>query len=244
MQEKQELSREAAQAQWYAGKNFANLCVSASWRVAFAFWLWLVHVGEKVSDIGLHGLRGSELQQRLCAWLKQFDVAEKRRHLAGRLSRGMKQKLNIARALMHDPEILFLDEPTAGLDPETSEEFLQHLRRFIAGRTRTVFLCSHRLEEVELLCKSVAIIDHGSILACGAIAALRRQLWPERVGWIDFLEPRALLRGAAPGQRVAAARSICHSACKASQPKVPTGLSPKILLQFVSTNLYLASPKN
>ncbi|MCG3157246.1 MAG: Vitamin B12 import ATP-binding protein BtuD [bacterium] len=140
---------------------------------------------------GLYGLRSSELQQRLSALLEQFDLAEKRRDLAGSLSKGMKQKLSIARALIHDPEILFLDEPTAGLDPETSEDLLQYLRRFIAGRTRTVFLCSHRLEEVELLCEAVAIIDHGSLLAGGAIAELRRQLWPERVWWIDFLEPRA-----------------------------------------------------
>ncbi|MDZ7267195.1 MAG: ABC transporter ATP-binding protein [candidate division KSB1 bacterium] len=139
---------------------------------------------------GLYGLRGSALRQRLGSLLEQFDLAEKRRDLAGSLSKGMKQKLSIARALIHDPEILFLDEPTAGLDPETSEELLHYLRRFITGRPRTVFLCSHRLEEVELLCEAVAIIDHGSLLASGTIAELRRQLWPERVWWIDFLEPR------------------------------------------------------
>lgn len=138
----------------------------------------------------LYGLGGSRLEARIVSLLAMFGLTEQRKTLVGTFSKGMKQKLAIARALIHDPEILFLDEPTAGLDPEASEDLLQYLRKFIADKKRTVFLCSHRLEEVEFLCEAIAIIHRGRTLASGAIADLRSQLWPELSFRVRFLELR------------------------------------------------------
>jgi ABC-2 type transport system ATP-binding protein len=108
-----------------------------------------------------------------------FNLEEKRKEYAGSLSKGMKQKLSIARALVHEPEILFLDEPTAGLDPEASEDLLHYLKKYVKDGERTVFLCSHRLEEVEGLCEKVAIIYQGRILASGSIPELAKKIWGE-----------------------------------------------------------------
>jgi len=127
----------------------------------------------------LYGLKGNELTSRMNALLEMFGLAERRDDLVGTFSKGMKQKLSIARELIHDPEILFLDEPTAGLDPEAAEELLQYLKRFVENKRRTIFLCSHRLEEVEFLCDSIAIIFKGKILITGKIEELINNLWKE-----------------------------------------------------------------
>jgi ABC-2 type transport system ATP-binding protein len=136
----------------------------------------------------LYGLADRQLNTRIEALLGMFGLAGKREIIVGNFSKGMKQKLAIARALIHDPEILFLDEPTAGLDPETSEEVMQYLQNYIENGKRTIFLCSHRLEEVERLSQAIAIIYQGRILAGGTIAELRERLWKERCYLIRLIE--------------------------------------------------------
>ena len=127
----------------------------------------------------LYGIRGDELRSRIGFLLDMFGLSDRRKDLVGKFSKGMKQKLSIARELIHDPEILFLDEPTAGLDPEASEELLQYLKKFVEERKRTIFLCSHRLEEAEFLCDSIAVIFKGKILITGNLRELIRNLWKE-----------------------------------------------------------------
>ena len=85
---------------------------------------------------------------------------------AGRLSRGMRQRLGLAQALLSEPELLLLDEPTNGLDPEASQEVLQLLRRLATEGGVTIVLSSHLLHEVEGLCSRVAILNEGRLLAC------------------------------------------------------------------------------
>jgi ABC-2 type transport system ATP-binding protein len=88
-----------------------------------------------------------------------------------RYSQGMRQRLGVARALLADPELLILDEPTNGLDPAGIHEFRLMIRGFV-GEGRTVLLSSHLLGEIERICENAAIVDRGRVVAQGAIAAL------------------------------------------------------------------------
>ncbi len=90
-------------------------------------------------------------------------------------SGGMMQRLSLARALMHDPEVLFLDEPSAGLDPQTRLLLWELVREYNRGG-KTILLTTHNMEEADALCRRIAIIDHGRILALGAPAELKASL--------------------------------------------------------------------
>ena len=108
-------------------------------------------------------------------YLRLLDLWDRRDSLAGTLSKGMKQKLAIARALLHEPRVLFLDEPTSALDPEaakTVREFIETLR----GKRRTVFICTHNLDEAERLCDRIAVFRQ-RLIAVDTPEALRRKLF-------------------------------------------------------------------
>jgi ABC-2 type transport system ATP-binding protein len=136
----------------------------------------------------LYGLDGGILSDRIEELLELFDLKERSEELIGSFSKGMKQKLSIARALIHKPEILFLDEPTAGLDPEASWELLAYLKKYVHSDHGTVFLCSHRLEEVESLCDHVAFLDRGGLLASGSLDELSKSIWPKPSYLIELNE--------------------------------------------------------
>jgi ABC-2 type transport system ATP-binding protein len=110
------------------------------------------------------GMSRKERQERAARLLSQFGLLERADEKVIVYSGGMAQRLLIARALMHDPDILFLDEPTAGLDPQ-SRLFLWDIIRDLHARGLTVMLTTHDMEEAEKLCGRVAIMDHGKILA-------------------------------------------------------------------------------
>ena len=112
-------------------------------------------------------------------YLRMLGLWERRQDEAGTFSKGMKQKLAIARSLLHEPRILFLDEPTAALDPEASHlvrEFIEELRK----EGRTIFLCTHNLDEADRLCDRVAVF-RTRLLALDTPAALRKQLFGRSV---------------------------------------------------------------
>ena len=111
--------------------------------------------------------------------LRLLGLWERRRHLAGTLSKGMRQKLAIARAMLHGPEILFLDEPTAGLDPEAAK-VVRELIEALRSRERTIFLCTHNLDEADRLCDRVALFNR-SLIAIGEPQELRDRLYGRRV---------------------------------------------------------------
>jgi ABC-2 type transport system ATP-binding protein len=136
----------------------------------------------------LYSLSGDVRSNRIKELLEVFDLKERSGDLVGSFSKGMKQKLAIARALIHEPEVLFLDEPTAGLDPEASWELLRYLKKYVHTRHRTVFLCSHRLEEVESLCDHVAFLDRGILLASGSMDELSKSIWPKPSYLIELKE--------------------------------------------------------
>jgi ABC-2 type transport system ATP-binding protein len=108
-------------------------------------------------------------------YLRLLGLWERRTEAAGTFSKGMRQKLAIARALLHEPRVLFLDEPTSGLDPEAAllvREFIEGLR----SEGRTIFLCTHNLDEADRLCDRIAVFNT-RLLALDTPAALRRQLF-------------------------------------------------------------------
>ncbi|HET9847390.1 MAG TPA: ABC transporter ATP-binding protein [Candidatus Dormibacteraeota bacterium] len=98
------------------------------------------------------------------AILQKVDLAEKARSTVGKLSGGQKQRFSIATALVNEPRVLFLDEPTTGLDPQARRN-LWELAKSIRGEGRTIVLTTHYMDEAETLCDRVAIMDHGKILA-------------------------------------------------------------------------------
>src|SRR2546428_703815 len=109
------------------------------------------------------------------AILKKVDLAEKARSTVGKLSGGQKQRFSIATALVNEPKILFLDEPTTGLDPQARRN-LWELAQSIRAEGRTIFLTTHYMDEAETLCDRVAIMDHGKILAMEPPDALIQRL--------------------------------------------------------------------
>jgi ABC-2 type transport system ATP-binding protein len=118
----------------------------------------------------------TERQSRIRELLEFFDLWERRNDKAGTFSKGMRQKLAIAKAVVHRPEVLFLDEPSAGLDPKAAKDIRDLMDRMSRQEKRTIVLCTHNLEEAERLCSRVMIIRKGATLATGSIEDLRRKL--------------------------------------------------------------------
>ncbi|MHB8174382.1 MAG: ATP-binding cassette domain-containing protein [Nitrospirota bacterium] len=106
-------------------------------------------------------------QERVAELLERVGLTKKADELAATFSGGMRRRLDIARVLVHKPEILFLDEPTSGLDPQSRRVVWDMLQGFMKDYNMTIFLTTHYMEEAEALCTRVAIIDYGSIIAMG-----------------------------------------------------------------------------
>jgi ABC-2 type transport system ATP-binding protein len=123
----------------------------------------------------LYGLNPKQRQRRIKELLELVSLTNRRHDIVGTFSRGMKQRLAIARALINDPELLFLDEPTAGLDPEGRRDMRDLLLRLVRASNRTIFICSHDLNEIQRLCSRIAILKQGKLLACDSLPNLARQ---------------------------------------------------------------------
>lgn len=113
----------------------------------------------------IYGLRGSDLRRRIDDVLEFVDLTKFKNVVVKNYSGGMMRRLEIARALMHNPQILFLDEPTLGLDPQTRAHIWDYILDLRRKYNITVFLTTHYMDEAEKLCNRVAIIDHGKIVA-------------------------------------------------------------------------------
>lgn len=124
-----------------------------------------------VQQAGFYGINKSEALTRAEIWLKKLNLWEKRTHLTRELSGGMKRRVMIARALMHEPKLLILDEPTAGVDIELRRSLWQFLRELNEQGT-TVILTTHYLEEAENLCRHIGIIQHGQLIKNTTMKAL------------------------------------------------------------------------
>jgi ABC-2 type transport system ATP-binding protein len=120
---------------------------------------------------GLYGLSGRTLAARVAAALALTSLADRARDPPVEFSGGMRRRLNIACALLHEPQILLLDEPTVGVDPQSRNAIFETIK-VLAGEGRTVVYTTHYMEEVERLCDRVVIIDHGRVLADDTLAGL------------------------------------------------------------------------
>ena len=128
----------------------------------------------------MHGLNGRFAQQRIQAVLQAVDLADVAERRFSHFSSGMKQRLAIARSLLHRPQILFLDEPSRSLDPTATQRLHELLRRLQAEQELTLFFITHDLAEAEVMCDEVALMHQGRIRVQGSPAQLRQQLRPFR----------------------------------------------------------------
>jgi ABC-2 type transport system ATP-binding protein len=123
----------------------------------------------------LYGLSGAQRRARTEHLMRLLGVWDARRQRLRTFSKGMKQKIAIARALIHEPRVLFFDEPTAALDPESAKTVRDHLVDLIEEERCTVLLCTHNLAEAERICHRVSIVQEGRVLAEGTPTELRAQ---------------------------------------------------------------------
>ncbi|MBV9760931.1 MAG: ATP-binding cassette domain-containing protein [Acidobacteriaceae bacterium] len=123
----------------------------------------------------LHGMGGAELKSRVSSLLERFGLAAAAARIARTYSGGMQRKLDIAMGLIHRPEILFLDEPTTGLDPEARSDLWDEIAR-LSTKGLTILLTTHYLEEADRLARQVAIVDRGRVVTEGTPESLKAEL--------------------------------------------------------------------
>lgn len=122
----------------------------------------------------LYGVDPDQVSKKVQLLLEQFSLDSRGDDPVREFSKGMKQRLALARTLLHDPELIFLDEPTSGLDPVSARE-VQNLILSLSNRGKTIFLCTHNLEEAQRLCHRVAVLQHGRLIAEGTPRELSRR---------------------------------------------------------------------
>ncbi len=180
---------------------------------------------ENLSFFGkLYGLRGADLSARVGEMLAAVELTDRATQLVKTFSGGMKRRLNLAVALVHRPNLLVLDEPTTGVDPQSRNHIFEQVRGQNAAGL-TVIYTSHYMEEVQALCPRLAILDHGRILANDSLPNLLRRLDSTAVLTLDH--PAAALDAvrAVPGVRSAEAAGATLTVTARELPS----LLPKLL---------------
>jgi ABC-2 type transport system ATP-binding protein len=144
----------------------------------------------------LYGIGGADLKRRCDQVLALVNLADRANEKPSTFSGGMKRRLNIAAALMHDPQLLILDEPTVGVDPQSRNAIFDTLEQ-LKAMGRSLIYTSHYMEEVERLADHIVIIDHGKVLADESPAALHRRLPAQAALRVELADgaPGALLEG-------------------------------------------------
>ena len=154
----------------------------------------LVYLGQ------LKGLTRADAQRRAAGWLERFDLAARAKSKVQELSHGLQQKVQIIASLLHDPDLLILDEPFQGLDP-VNVDAVRALIRELRAQGKTIILSAHEMSQVERLCERLALLHGGRIILYGALADLKRQFAPNALeispplpleGWpeVDRVEMR------------------------------------------------------
>ncbi len=142
-----------------------------------ANFIWSLSVEENLHFYGmLYGLTGKKRKDKVKSLISLFDLEEHRDVPFDRLSTGMKQRLSLAKSLLNDPALLFLDEPTVGLDPGVSIRIRDQVRSVQKARGMTVLLTTHNMKEAESLCSRIAFLKEGKILAIGTVQDLKKMV--------------------------------------------------------------------
>jgi len=134
------------------------------------------------------GLSLGAASKRAVQLIDAFGLSDRRKAMADQLSGGQARRLMIARALVHQPDVLFLDEPTAGLDPQTRVN-LWDILRTLHEQGQTILLTTHYMEEAEALCDKIAVVDHGKVLASGTVDSLKEEAGAVTVVTVRYEEP-------------------------------------------------------
>ena len=139
--------------------------------------LYLRMTGQEYLDFygRVYRLDAAQRQERSRKWLEYFGLAEVAKQPMGQYSKGMRQKLALARTLLHEPPVLLLDEPTSAMDPE-SAQLVRNAIASLRTEQRTIIICTHNLVEAEMLANKIAIIYRGRILTSGTVEELKRKL--------------------------------------------------------------------
>ena len=127
----------------------------------------------------LYGIRGADLERRVTSILQTLGLDDRADQRVATFSGGMQRRLNLGAALVHEPRLLLLDEPTAGVDPQSRNRLFDEIRRLHADGM-TIVYTSHYMEEVQALCSRIGIIDHGRLIACDTLSNLLQRL-PARI---------------------------------------------------------------
>lgn len=125
----------------------------------------------------LFGISKEESRKRALALLERLELTDAKDKKLTTYSTGMRQRLSLARAMIHTPKILFLDEPTSGLDPESAQSVNNMIKELASDKGTTVFLCTHQLRYAQEVCSSYGLINDGTLLAVGSLEALRSRIF-------------------------------------------------------------------
>jgi linearmycin/streptolysin S transport system ATP-binding protein len=137
---------------------------------------------------GLYNLTAAKFRERAADALTLVELSDRRDHKVKTFSGGMKRRINIAAALLHDPELLLLDEPTVGVDPQSRNAIFENLVE-LKRRGKTLVYTTHYMEEAEKLCDRIVIIDHGKVIANDTVHGLYRRLPPSQSVFLQIDEP-------------------------------------------------------
>ncbi|MCW6159666.1 MAG: ATP-binding cassette domain-containing protein [Candidatus Micrarchaeales archaeon] len=129
----------------------------------------------------MYGVNMRNVNEKMDSVLRLVDLLDKQHVRMKYYSGGMRRRLELARGLLHEPKILFLDEPTLGLDPQTREHLWSYIKKLSAEKKVTIIVTTHYMEEADLLCDRLAIIDHGRVVAMDTPARLKKQLGGDQV---------------------------------------------------------------
>jgi ABC-2 type transport system ATP-binding protein len=198
-------------------------------------------VGEELIDQGgLYRLSRRTAEERGRALISGLDLDATWERPSGTLSGGQRRRLDIALGLIHEPPLLFMDEPTTGLDPQSRANLWQHIRGLRDEHGVTVFLTTHYLDEADALCDRILVIDHGEIAAAGTPAELKREVSGDRVA-LQLNEPSRLDSAGAVLERFAGVKVLRSDGdlLDFSQPDASTAL-PGLLAALASAGVTLA----